>query len=131
MGRGSLFGKACGHSQLISPWAEVLFEVSGVVISSIYLLLLKKKDFPVIFDDQRLLASAMAIFNPEKNHPQSAPSPGFPPLKTLPASGPSKCHQPASQAEHQPGVFVVEVDPSEADRIREQARPPCGIMGSP
>ena len=29
---------------------------------------------------------------------------------------------PAWQAEHQPGTFVVEVDPSEADRIREQAR---------
>ncbi|CAK9050375.1 Omega-amidase NIT2 (Nitrilase homolog 2) [Durusdinium trenchii] len=27
------------------------------------------------------------------------------------------------EAEHEPGVWVVEVDPSEADRIREQARP--------
>ena len=35
-------------------------------------------------------------------------------------SGPVPAVPP--QAEHQPGVFVVEVDPSEADRIREQAR---------
>jgi hypothetical protein len=64
----------------------------------------------------------MAIFNPEKNHPQSAPSPAFPPLKKNAGQWPAKCHQPETQAEHQPGVFVVEVDPSEADRIREQAR---------